>query len=159
MLIIRVPYRIPLSGGGTDLSFYYKKKGGLFISSTFNQYIFVSILLRPIDNKILIQSSNTQITDDIFLIKNKIIKETLRYFKIKNKIQVGTFATLPSSTGLGSSSSSTVGLVHAILKLFKKKRTKKKIAKIAYLIERKRLKFTGGLARPDIRFLWWLNKS
>ena len=45
MIITRTPYRIPLAGGGTDLDFYYKKRGGLFISATFNQFVFAIILL------------------------------------------------------------------------------------------------------------------
>ena len=87
MIIIRTPYRIPLAGGGTDLDFYYKKKGGLFISSTFNQYIFVSILQRPIDSKISIQTFNTQILDDVHKVKNRIIRETLNFFNIKKKFK------------------------------------------------------------------------
>ena len=144
MIIIRTPYRIPLAGGGTDLDFYYKKKGGLLISGTFNQYIFISLLQRPVDNKVSIQTLNTQVTNDIKKTKNKIIKETLKFFKIKKKIQIGTFTTLPTGSGLGSSSSLTVGLINAINRLFKKKKSKKEIATIAFNIERKKLDLKGG---------------
>ena len=159
MIIIRTPYRIPLAGGGTDLDFYYKKKGGLFISGTFNQYIFVSLLQRPIDSKISIQTFNTQILTDVHKVKNKIVRETLNYFKIKKKIQIGTFSTLPTSSGLGSSSSLTVGLVNGILKLLNnKKKNKKEIAKIAFKIERMRLGIKGGWQDQIMASFGGLNK-
>ena len=144
MIIIRTPYRIPLVGGGTDLDFYYKKKGGLLISGTFNQYIFVSLFESSQDNKISSQVLNTELTKDIKIIKNKIFKETLKFFKIKKSFRIGTFSTLPKGSGLGSSSSLTVGLVNGIYRLFKKKKSKKKIAMIAFNIERKKLNFKGG---------------
>ena len=43
MIITRTPYRIPLAGGGTDLDFYYKKRGGVFYSLAINQYVYVII--------------------------------------------------------------------------------------------------------------------
>ena len=65
MLIVRTPYRIPLAGGGTDLDFYYKKKGGLLISATINEFVFSSLLKRPVDNKILVQTTHTQFADNL----------------------------------------------------------------------------------------------
>ena len=70
MIITRTAFRIPLAGGGTDLDFYYKKNGGDLISSTFNQYVFVLLAERPIDDKILIQTTTTNL--QIILIKLNI---------------------------------------------------------------------------------------
>ena len=145
MIITRTPYRIPLAGGGTDLDFYYKKKGGLLISSTFNQFVFTILLRRPIDDKVLIQTTDTQFAKNVNKIKHKIIREVLKYFKIKNKIQIGTFATLPTSSGLGSSSSLIVGIITGLSKIIGPRLSKKKIAEIAFYIERKKLKYYGGL--------------
>ena len=52
MIIVRVPFRLPLAGGGTDLDFYYKIKGGKLISASFNQYLYILISKRPLDKKI-----------------------------------------------------------------------------------------------------------
>ena len=144
MIITRTAFRIPLAGGGTDLDFYYKKNGGDLISSTFNQYVFVLLAERPIDDKILIQTTTTQFANNINKVKHKIIREVLKYFNIKKKIQVSSFSTLPTSSGLGSSSALIVGLIKAISILKKKKFSKSKIAKIAFLIEREILGYSGG---------------
>ena len=158
MIITRTPYRIPLAGGGTDLDFYYKKRGGSLISATFNQYVFAILLRRQIDDKILIQTTNTQFTENTKRIKHPIIKEILKFFKIKNKFQVGTFSTLPTRAGLGSSSSLIVGIVFGLAKILKIKLTKKKIAQIAFLIERKKLKYQGGWQDQIISSYGGINK-
>ena len=158
MIITRTPYRIPLAGGGTDLDFYYKKRGGSLISATFNQYVFTILLRRQIDDKILIQTTNTQFTENTKRIKHPIIKEILKFFKIKNKFQVGTFSTLPTRAGLGSSSSLIVGIVFGLAKILKIKLTKKKIAQIAFLIERKKLKYQGGWQDQIISSYGGINK-
>ena len=158
MIITRTPYRIPLAGGGTDLDFYYKKRGGLFISATFNQFVFAIILRRQIDDKVLIQTTDTQFARSTNQVKHGIIREILRFFKIKNKIQVGTFATLPTSSGLGSSSSLIVGIIFGLSKMLRIKLSKKKIAKIAIFIERKKLKFQGGWQDQIISSYGGINK-
>jgi len=158
MIITRTPYRIPLAGGGTDLDFYYKKRGGLFISATFNQFVFAIILRRQIDDKVLIQTTDTQFARSTNQVKHGIIREILKFFKIKNKIQVGTFATLPTSSGLGSSSSLIVGIIFGLSKMLRIKLSKKKIAKIAIFIERKKLKFQGGWQDQIISSYGGINK-
>ena len=132
MIITRTAFRIPLAGGGTDLDFYYKKNGGDLISSTFNQYVFVLLAERPIDDKILIQTTTTQFANNINKVKHKIIREVLKYFNIKKKIQVSSFSTLPTSSGLGSSSALIVGLIKAISILKKKNLAKAKSQKLLF---------------------------
>ena len=51
MIIVRSPFRIPLAGGGTDLDFYYKKRGGDLISATIDQYVYILISKRPLDKR------------------------------------------------------------------------------------------------------------
>lgn len=144
MIIVRTPYRIPLAGGGTDHSFYFKKKNGNLISASFNQYVYCLIQKRPLDKKILIQTTETQFTTDSKKIEHPIIREVLKFFKIKNGIQVGTFATVPTQSGLGSSSALIVGLIKGITHICNKKLSNEKIYKTAFKIERKILKMQGG---------------
>lgn len=144
MIISKTPFRIPLAGGGTDIDFYYKKKTGLFLTCAFNQGIYVSVSRRPLDKKILIQTTDTQFCYSVKKIKHEIIREVFKYFKIKNQIQVNCFSTLPTQSGLGSSSSLIVGLITAINKLLKLKLSQKRIVDVAYNIERKRLGLKGG---------------
>ena len=145
MIINRTPYRIPLAGGGTDHKFYYKKNGGLLLSATFNQYVYTLITERKIDTKILVQTTSAAFSKNVNKVKHPIIKAVLNYFKIKNKIQIGTFATVPTSSGLGSSSSLVVSLIKSISKLKKIKLSNKRISEIAFNIERKKLGLVGGL--------------
>ncbi len=144
MIICKTPYRIPLAGGGTDIDFYYKKKGGLFLTCAFDQGIYVSVSERQIDKKILIQTTDTQFCYSVKRIKHEIIREVLKYFGIKNKIQINCFSTLPTQSGLGTSSALIVGLIKALSKLKRKNFTNKKIAQIAYKIERISLGYKGG---------------
>ena len=144
MIITKTPFRVPLAGGGTDIDFYYRKRGGLLISACLKQYVYILILKRELDKKILIQTTSTEFVSNFKKIKHDIIKATLDYFNIKNKIQIGTFSTLPTKSGLGSSSSLIVGLINGFLKLKNIKLDKRKIAKIAYEIERIILKKDGG---------------
>ncbi len=144
MLISKTPYRIPLAGGGSDLPFYYKNKGGKFISCSINQYVYVFLVNRKIHKNNLIQTTDVEFTKKIKQIKNKIIKGALNYFNIKNYIHIGTFSTLPTKTGLGSSSSILVGLVNLLYKSKKIKTNRKLLYEKSYKIEREILKLSGG---------------
>ena len=144
MIISKTPYRIPLSGGGTDIDFYYKKFGSKFISATVTEYVYVFLSERKLDKNHMIQTSVVQFADDVKDIKHVLIKETLKYFKLKEKFQISTVSTIPTSTGLGTSSAMLVGLINCIKKLKNLKLSQSKIFKIAYIIERKICRLRGG---------------
>ena len=131
MIISKTPYRIPLSGGGTDIDFYYKKKGADFSSVAINQYVYVLIVKRNIENNYLIQTTETQFTNKVDEIKNKLIKETLKFYKIKDKLQISTFSTVPTQTGLGTSSSMVIGLINCLINLKGLKKSNLQIIKDA----------------------------
>ena len=88
MIISKTPYRIPLSGGGTDLDFYYKKRCELY-SIAINQYVYVCLHSRQIDS-ILIQTTDTQFVKNLDRIKHQLIRETLKSFNLKEKLHVAT---------------------------------------------------------------------
>ena len=64
MIISKTPYRIPLSGGGTDLDFYYKKKVRVILLAI-NQYVYVCLHSRQIDSNFLIQTTDTQFVKNL----------------------------------------------------------------------------------------------
>jgi len=144
-VITRTPYRISLGGGGTDLPFYSNIKSADLISASINQYCFVSVGIRKVDKDILIQTTTVQRVKKISDVKHEIIRACLEYFNITNSIQISTFSTIPSKTGLGSSSTLTVGLVNALAVLKGIKMNKKQIANAAWIIERKILSMDGGV--------------
>lgn len=134
--ITKTPLRVSFSGGGTDMPYFYKNHGGITISSTINKFIYVTAKLhRNFNEKYRLNYSDTEITNDFNKIKNLRIKETLRYFKIKDPIYINTISDIPYNTGLGSSSAFLVGLINAIIKLKGKKISKKRVAEIAFKIE------------------------
>lgn len=144
MFISKTPFRVPLAGGGTDLSFYYKKRGGEFLTCSFNQFVYVYASFRKFNKNSLIQTTNVEFVKNNKKIKHDLIRETLKEFKIKQKIHIGSFSTIPTKTGLGSSSSFVVGLITVLLKLLNQKMTKNQIYKKAYKIEREILNNAGG---------------
>ncbi len=144
MIISKTPYRLPLSGGGTDNKFYYSKKGSEFISASINEYVYVLLSHRKIDNNFLIQTTSSQFSISLNEIDHDLIRETLKYFKISEKLHIGTYSTVPTRTGLGTSSAMVVGLINCINKFKNLKLTKKKVYEIAYKIERNICKIQGG---------------
>ena len=145
MIFTKTPVRVPLAGGGTDLPIFTKKYIGAVIPMAINQYIYTYIYKRVPNTSSIIQTSSLQEVKINSKIRHKIIKETLNYFKIKDKIHVGFFSTLPTRSGIGSSSSLIVGLVNSILAFKNKKLSKYNVAKIAIEIERKILNEDGGI--------------
>ena len=145
LIITQTPFRISLGGGGTDLPFYSKVKGGQLIAGSINQYITVSISNRPLDSKILLQTTDVQFADNLNDIKNKIIREALRYYNLYNSMQVSTFSTLPSRIGLGTSSTLMVGLVKGLSLLKKQDLSQMEIGSISHHIEREILQLQGGI--------------
>ena len=142
--VARAPYRISLGGGGTDLTFYAKEKGGFLISAAIDEYISVMVAHRKLDNDIFIQYSDVERVRNVNDIKHNIIREVLKYFKISHAFQVSTFSTMPTFTGLGASSTLIVALIKSIRELLNEKISETKLAEEAYYIEREVLNLSGG---------------
>jgi len=115
MIITRTPVRIPLGGGGTDLPGYYKKFGSFFISAAIDQYVYIVLKKRPIQN-IRLAYSIVEEVDSIDDIKNNIIRACLKHFKTNTErgIEIVSIGDLPARSGMGSSGSFTVGLLNAL---------------------------------------------
>ena len=144
MIISKTPYRIPLSGGGTDIDFYYKKSKGHLMSVAIDQYVYVLLVPRLVDNDYLIQTTSTQFTNKLEEIDHPLIRETLKFYGVKEKVHIGTYSTVPTRTGLGTSSAMIIGLINCIKKYKNLKLSDKKIVEDAYKIERKICKQLGG---------------
>ncbi len=139
MIIVRSPLRISLAGGATDIPVFYEKYGGFCISAAINKYVYTSIS-EPFEERIILKYSEIEKTDSIEKIKNNRIRESLLllYPDIR-KIEVSTFADVPSSSGLGGSSSFVCSLVKAISSYKKEAVQNSNIAEIACNIEINRL--------------------
>jgi len=138
VVITKTPLRISFVGGGTDMPYFYNKFSGATISCAINKYIFVTVKYHNnFQEKYRLNYSKTENVKSLEEIKNLRIKEVIRKLKITRPLYINTFADIPTNSGLGSSSSFTVGLIYALCSLENKIFSKKKIAEMAYEIEAK----------------------
>ncbi len=147
MIIASAPYRISLFGGGTDYPSWFKYKGGQTIAFTINKYCHVSFRKLPnfFWHKYRIVYSKTELCNNISEIKHPTVRNTLKYFKIKDGVEIHHFSDLPARSGIGSSSAFTVSLITAISNFYRMNLSKKRIAEIAIFIEQKMNKeFVGN---------------
>ena len=134
MLISRTPFRISFVGGGSDLESYYKHKGGSVLSTSIDKFIYQSSHKYFYKNKCLIKYSKTENIDDIEKINHPIIKNIFKRFGINN-VDYNSIADIPSGTGMGSSSSFTVGLIKLYSEYKNINMTKREIAELACAVE------------------------
>ena len=136
VVITKTPLRISFIGGGTDMPYFYKNNSGATISCAINRYIYVTAKYHNnYQEKYRLNYSETENTNNLNNIKNLRIKKVIEMLKIKRPLYINTFADIPANSGLGSSSSFTVGLINALGKLNNKKFSKNELAEMAYKIE------------------------
>lgn len=113
MIIVRTPLRLSFVGGGSDLKAFYEKRDGIVISSAIDKFVYV-IVKERFDDKIYINYSKKEIVDYVDEVEHDLVREAMRIAGVENGIEITTLADIPSEgSGLGSSSSITVGLLHA----------------------------------------------
>jgi D-glycero-alpha-D-manno-heptose-7-phosphate kinase len=114
MIISRTPLRISFLGGGTDLPAFWQEEPGAVLSTAIDKYIYIAVN-RKFDSKIRASYSVTEFADHADDLKHELIREALRLVGIENGIEITSISDIPSSgTGLGSSSTYTVGLLKAL---------------------------------------------
>ena len=113
MIITGTPFRVSFAGGGSDISSFYEKHGGCVLSTTINKYMYISV--HPSFDRVqtVLKYSKTETVKTLNDIKHRYFKQILTNLSISGVELVST-ADIPSGTGLGSSSSFTVGLIHAL---------------------------------------------
>src|SRR3989338_8422690 len=145
MIISRTPFRIPIGGGGTDLPFYYTKKGGSLISATVDKYMYIIVQKRILYDDFFIRYKKTEMTKTLDEIQHPLVREALRLLNIKEPIEITSVADLPAGSGLGSSSSFLVGVLHALHAYKGEKVSKKTLADEATQIQMEILRTEAGL--------------
>ena len=114
MIISQTPLRISFFGGGTDFREFFQEEPGWVLSSAIDKYIFVTIKER-FDDKIRVGYTRTELVDNIDEVEHDLVRECLRKTGITRRVEINTMADIPSEgSGLGSSSTLTVGLLHAM---------------------------------------------
>lgn len=114
MIVVQTPLRLSFVGGGTDFRQYYAERGGAVLTSAIDKYVFV-IVKERFDDLIYVNYSQKEIVDDVASIKHDLVREAMRLTGVTRGVEITTLADIPSEgTGLGSSSSITVGLLNAL---------------------------------------------
>lgn len=114
MIITQTPLRISFAGGLTDFADFYEREDGLVVSAAIDKYIFV-IINERFDDRIYINYSKREAVDHPDEIEHNLIREALRLTGVTRGVEITTLTDIPSEgSGLGSSSSITVGLLNAL---------------------------------------------
>src|SRR5574340_1831580 len=143
MIISKTPFRISLGGVGTDLPFYYEKEGGFFLSAAIQRYVYILVSNRY-EKNIRVSYSQTEICDTVEEIQHPIVKECLKMLYLTEHIEIISYADMPAQSGLGSSGSFTVGLLHSLLTFNRQDIIRKDLAEMACNVEMDLLKEPSG---------------
>jgi D-glycero-alpha-D-manno-heptose-7-phosphate kinase len=137
LVVTKTPLRISFLGGGTDINYFYKNHEGNIFSAAINKFIYITVKRHAnfFKENYRLNYSNTEIVKTRGKIKNNIIRECLKFTKTKKPLYISTVGDVPSGSGLGGSSSFTVGLLTALYTLDGKRIEKKKIYNLACKIE------------------------
>jgi D-glycero-alpha-D-manno-heptose-7-phosphate kinase len=116
MIISRTPFRISLFGGGSDYPTWYREHGGSVFGMAIDKYCRISVRHLPpfFEHKHRIVYSRIELVNDIGKIEHPAVRAILREMRVENGIEVHHDGDLPARSGLGSSSSFTVGLINAL---------------------------------------------
>ncbi len=134
MIITKTPFRISFVGGGSDLESFFSFRKGAVLSTTIDKYMYISTHQFFERDKIRCKYSHTETVSDVNHLKHPILKTVLKDFDL-NGIEVSSIADIPGGTGMGSSSSFTVGLLHNLSTYTNKTVTKEKLGAGACRIE------------------------
>lgn len=114
MIISRTPLRMSFVGGGSDLPVFYRKSGGAVVSTAIDRYVYVTVN-QKFDEKIRVSYSRTEEAKSVEKIKHPLVREALKLLEIRGGVEITSVADIPSKgSGLGSSSTFTVGLLNAL---------------------------------------------
>ena len=137
MIISRTPFRISFFGGGTDYPAWFRHHGGAVISTTFDKYCYISARQLPpfFDHKYRITYSKVEDIRTISEIEHPAVRAVLEESGYPDGLEIHCDADLPARSGLGSSSSFVVGLLHSMQVLMRKSPDKRWLAEEAIRIE------------------------
>jgi D-glycero-alpha-D-manno-heptose-7-phosphate kinase len=113
MIIVKTPMRVSFCGGGSDLPVFYEKHGGAVLSAGLSRYVYLSIHPYFYPDKLICKYSRSELVNEPSQIKHPIFRVLLERFGI-NGVEITSNADVPAGTGLGSSSSFTVCLLHTL---------------------------------------------
>ncbi len=116
MIITRTPFRVSMFGGGTDYPGWYREHGGAVLSTTIDKYCYITArhLLPFFEHRFRVVYSQIESANTIEEIEHPSVRATLNFMNLNRGIEIHHDGDLPARSGMGSSSSFTVGLLNAL---------------------------------------------
>ena len=160
MIISRTPFRISFFGGGTDYPDWYRENPGAVLSTSIDKYCYISCRLLPpfFNYKYRIIYSLREEANKISEIRHPSVREVVKFLQEKRGLHIHHDGDLPARTGLGSSSTFTVGLLNALYALAGKIVSKKQLSLEAIHIEQNFIKEHVGSQDQTIAAFGGFNK-
>lgn len=145
MIITKTPFRMSFFGGGTDMEDYFRENGGAVLSATFDKYCYVQVRQLPkfFDYASELIYSRTERVKDVAAIEHPLIRNAMKMMELQD-LRLAYDADLPARSGLGTSSSFAVGMLHAFYALKGQYVDKKRLADDAIYLERVLCAEAGG---------------
>ncbi len=156
MIITKTPFRVSFCGGGSDMANFYEKYGGCVLSTSINKYCYISIHPYFNEGQTLLKYSENELVNRPDEIRHKIFRQVLTDMGIHG-VEITSTADIPGGTGLGSSSTFTVGLLHTLNCYVGKFVSKNKLAAMACRVEIEKLGAPIGKQDQDGAALGGLN--
>jgi D-glycero-alpha-D-manno-heptose-7-phosphate kinase len=141
MLVSRTPLRVSFFGGGTDYPEYFARARGAVLGMAIDQYVYVAALRlsNMLEYRYRVSYSRIETVSDIADVQHPVVREVIRHYGVKEPLDISIMADLPARSGLGSSSSFTVGFLNLVFALQGRRATKLDLAREASKVERELL--------------------
>src|SRR2546422_9286443 len=135
MIITQTPLRVSVACGGTDFRDFYEQSGGCAVSTAIDKYVYC-IVKERFDDKIYVNWSKKEIVDSIDQIEHELVREAMRKVGVTKGVEISFLSDIPAEgSGLGSSSSVTVGVLHALYQYIDETPTAELLARQTCMIE------------------------
>ena len=146
MIISRTPFRISFLGGGTDYPAWYREHGGAVIATTIDKYCYLTCRYLPpfFEHRYRIVYSKIENAESLEAIQHPAVQEILKHLELTRGVEIHHLGDLPARSGMGSSSSFTVGLLHALYALQGRMVSKHQLAMDGIHVEQNLLRETVG---------------
>lgn len=134
MIISQTPYRVSFAGGGTDLPAFYRHEYGAVLSMAIDKHMYVTVSPR-FEPTTRVAYTRVEIAENVTQVQHELVREALKMTGLGRHLEITTVGDVPSGTGMGSSSSLTVGVLQALYAYKGQIVSAKKLAEQACQIE------------------------
>ncbi|WP_254453813.1 kinase [Siccirubricoccus sp. G192] len=147
MIVSRTPLRVSFFGGGTDYPEYFRRARGAVLGMAIDKYVYISALRLAsiLDYRYRISYSRIETVGDIEQVQHPVVRNVVRHYEVQEPLDLSIMADLPARSGLGSSSSFTVGFLNLVCTLQRRQITKLDLARQAVFVERELLHENVGV--------------